>query len=96
MNIFKLPKSSDVEEFHTGNLDIKIVEIMPENHEHIMDVVRSLYESEPCRICGKVIGDTSKSVFAGYSIDNKSRAAHESCWNKKLPQVQWAYPESAS
>jgi hypothetical protein len=92
MSIFKLPKQSDVNQFYFGNLDIKIVENTPENREHIMDAVRQIYESEPCRICGELIGDASKAVFAGYSHDSKSRCAHKTCWNSNTPKEKWAYP----
>lgn len=50
------------------------------------------YANEPCRICGEVIDEkqVETAVFAGYSQDNTSRAAHKGCWDKKVPAEQWA------
>lgn len=56
----------------------------------------SMYEGEPCRVCGENITDATKAVYAGYSADNKSRSAHKSCWQKNLPKSSWAYPQDAS
>lgn len=54
-----------------------------------------MYANEPCRICGERIteADLSTAVFAGYSADSRSRAAHKTCWDKQLPQPAWAIPE---
>ena len=54
----------------------------------------SFYANEPCRICGELIEpkDLKGLVFAGYSIDNKSRAAHDRCWEKNKPKSEWVYP----
>ena len=49
-----------------------------------MNIALSMYVGEPCRICGcllTVIDVRDGAVFAGYSKDNKSRAAHKLCWN---------------
>jgi hypothetical protein len=95
MNFRKLPKQEEVEEIQAGNMSIRIIENTPENHEHVMDAILKMYENEPCRICGELIDDARKAVYAGYSKDSKSRSAHKACWNKNIPQAQWAYPESA-
>lgn len=71
-----------------------VVEPFPE--DETWDELYSVYENEPCRICGELISKASDAVYAGYSIDNKSRCAHTVCWNKKIPQSQWAYPESST
>ena len=53
----------------------------------------SMYEGEPCRICGENITDATKAVYAGYSLGNKARSAHKICWDKGIPKSEWAYPE---
>jgi len=54
------------------------------------------YSPEPCRICGELIGDDENAVYAGYSLDSKSRAAHGACWDAhKGEKSKWAYPEDA-
>lgn len=60
----------------------------------LTDLVMSFYTNEPCRICGKVINkdDLDGLVYAGYSDDNKARAAHKNCWDNKPPQDKWAHP----
>jgi hypothetical protein len=57
-----------------------------------VELAMSMYEGEPCRICGESIADASQAVYAGYSADSKSRSAHKKCWNKNIPQEKWAYP----
>jgi hypothetical protein len=57
------------------------------------------YVGEPCRVCGEAITAESFKdglVFAGYSEDSRSRAAHQSCWDKRLPKDRWAFPVDAS
>jgi len=56
----------------------------------------SMYEGEPCRVCGQTITDASKAVYAGYSLGDKARSAHEHCWDKNTPKSQWAYPNDAA
>ena len=62
----------------------------------VLYMALAMYENEPCRICGENIekAELRGLVFAGYSRDNKSRAAHGACWTKGLPQIEWAYPEN--
>lgn len=57
-------------------------------------IALAMYADEPCRICGELIKpeDLQAAVFAGYSADSKSRAAHGPCWEKQLPQEEWAIP----
>lgn len=57
-------------------------------------IALSMYADEPCRICGEMIttDDLSTAVFAGYSIDSRSRSAHKPCWDKQLPTQEWAIP----
>lgn len=55
-------------------------------------MVLAMYEGEPCRICGENITDATKAVYAGYSVDNKARSAHKSCWDNQPPKKEWAYP----
>ena len=57
-------------------------------------IALSMYEGEPCRICGETITDATKAVYAGYSADNKSRSAHELCWKKNVPVSAWVYPDA--
>jgi len=65
----------------------------------LMGFVMTFYVGESFRICGELLTmDDFKvrhAVYAGYSSDNKSRCAHKACWDKNLPQEQWAYPESS-
>ena len=47
----------------------------------LIDVALSMYEDEPCRICGRLLTMEdlkNGAVFAGYSDDNTSRPAHTS------------------
>jgi hypothetical protein len=59
-----------------------------------LSVAVGMYANEPCRICGKLleVSDLDTAVFAGYSEDSKSRAAHKVCWEARPPQSKWAYP----
>ena len=52
-------------------------------------------EDETCRVCGETIGK-AEAVWAGWSQNNESRAAHRSCWYKNIPKEQWAYPQDAT
>ena len=61
--------------------------------KNAMKLVEAVNSGEPCRVCGQEI--TGESVYAGYSVDNKSRRAHKECWNANLPKTQWAYPVDA-
>lgn len=58
------------------------------------DFARAMYNQEPCRICGEMIEASDDIVFAGYSADCKSRAAHRNCWENRPPQNKWAYPNN--
>lgn len=51
----------------------------------------AFYADEPCRICGELIKrpDLHDAVYAGYSQDNKARAAHGECWRKNIPMCEW-------
>lgn len=74
---------------------VKLVPITDQIRKLVVDATMMMYTNEPCRICGKLItkNDLDELVFAGYSQDNKSRAAHGDCWKKNIPQVEWAYPK---
>ena len=53
----------------------------------VIDIALSMYAGEPRRICGRLLTmDDIKAgaVFAGYSKDNKSRAAHKLCWDNAM------------
>ena len=65
------------------------------NIQHLVQQALSFYADEPCRVCGELIkpSDLKELIFAGYSADHKSRAAHVQCWEQKKPQLEWAYPE---
>lgn len=65
-----------------------------EERELIARIALDMYADEPCRICGELIKteDLPTAVFAGYSADSTSRAAHGPCWEKQLPQDEWAIP----
>lgn len=61
----------------------------------ILDIAKSMYTNEPCRICGKNILDKdidNGAVFAGYSKNCESRSAHKSCWATRPEMSKWAYP----
>lgn len=53
--------------------------------------ILNMYANEPCRICGELITreQVNDIVFAGYSQDNSSRAAHGECWEKNIPVEEW-------
>lgn len=50
----------------------------------------SMYAGEPCRICRQIIAleDLHTLVFAGYSRDGQTRAAHKVCWNNFIELLQ--------
>lgn len=50
------------------------------------NIALEMYVNEPCRICGRLLtsSDIESAVFAGYSADSKSRAAHEICWKNAM------------
>ncbi len=63
-----------------------------------VNVLLGMYVGEQCRVCGARLtwhDVNNGAVFAGYSNDNKSRAAHCSCWNLNKPQPEWAFPHDA-
>ena len=60
---------------------------------HFRRIAIGMYVGEPCRICGIALTREdieAEAVFVGYSQDNTSRAAHKACWDKGLPQEEWA------
>lgn len=55
--------------------------------DETLELALSAYCDEPCRICGVLLtmADIQDgAVFAGYSPDNKSRAAHKRCFDGAL------------
>ena len=52
----------------------------------------STHKGEPCRICGKLIGNDENPVYAGYSSCNTTRSAHGDCWNNMPAKKDWAFP----
>jgi len=52
------------------------------NGDVVNNLALAMYANEPCRICGRIIthADVGVAVFAGYSEDSASRAAHQRCW----------------
>ena len=62
--------------------------------EQALNLALAMYVHEPCRICGEwFTRDTvHDAVWAGYSKNEKARAAHKSCWEKYAnePDV-WEY-----
>lgn len=59
--------------------------------DQALKIALSMYENEPCRICGEIITDASLCVYAGYSSDNSARSAHEACWDKNIPLSSWVH-----
>jgi hypothetical protein len=58
---------------------------------------KCFYSQEPCRICGQPIGEDKNAVYAGYSLDSKSRSAHYACWSaRKHQKSEWIYPEDGT
>lgn len=55
----------------------------------------SMYANEPCRICRRMIerSDLYALVFAGYSRDGASRAAHRVCWDNFVEMLQTLPPQ---
>ena len=86
MNFKRLPRHSEVEQI--GNM--QIVTITDENREHVIEKALSMYENEPCRICGEMITNARQAVYAGYS--GIARSAHKVCWNSNKPKYLWTYP----
>lgn len=65
----------------------------------LKQIAVGVYADEPCRICGVLLTYEdllNGAVFAGYSADSKSRAAHKACWDAGRPKEQWAYPNDAN
>ena len=66
-----------------------------EIHDRVIaaQVAIGMYAGEPCRICGKeiTVEDLHLVVFAGYSDDSKSRAAHGLCWSNLVDVVRKAH-----
>lgn len=94
MNYKKLPKHNEVQQIG----DFQLVELTDENREYMAEIALSMYSNEPCRICGELltIDDLHNgAIYAGYSVDNKSRTAHSLCWNKNIEKGLWAYPLDA-
>lgn len=62
-------------------------------------VALMMYSGEPCRICERLLSADDirdGAVFVGYSADNKSRAAHRTCFeNAKQVFIEggWRPPE---
>lgn len=70
------------------------VEFIPMNRKDVLEMAIMAYVDEPCRICGKPITRedmTNHARFAGYSKNDKSRAAHNDCWEKNIPVEEWMY-----
>lgn len=63
--------------------------------ENAVKMALAMYEGEPCRVCGQTITDATDAVYAGYSVGDKARSAHKSCWQKNLPKSSWVYSEDA-
>ena len=68
-----------------------------DNKVWIRNLTLSMYENEPCRICGEQLTKEAiqeGAVFAGYAKNAASRAAHKQCWNERGDdKASWAYPE---
>lgn len=54
-------------------------------------VALAQYADEPFRVCGEMLtmDDLQTAVFAGYSQDNTSRAAHKRCYDSGVPKSEW-------
>lgn len=78
----------------SGSVVQKVLFAVREIRETLVPVL-NMYINEPCRICGKnlTMDDVMDAVFAGYSKDNRSRAAHRACWELNKPKEQWVFPE---
>ena len=67
------------------------------NGTQFIDLALCMYADEPCRICGRILSMEdikSGAVFAGYSKDNKSRAAHKHCFDNAMEIWREMHPES--
>lgn len=67
----------------------------PKDYQELTSFALGMYAGEPCRVCGVTIGvdDFPGLVFAGYSMCNKARSAHGTCWARGSPKSEWAYPD---
>ncbi len=80
-------------------ITMKTVVIIPAGRNGIVELTQSKYANEPCRICGKLLtleDVTNNIIFAGYSLNQETRAAHSECWEQNIPKEQWAYPQDES
>jgi len=70
-------------------------EKMSDPRARLAEIVLSMYMDEPCRICGRNIlrEDLETIVFAGYSDDNTSRAAHKRCWDGMIDVIRKRNPD---
>ena len=66
---------------------------MKSGNEILVKGALSMYQSEPCRICGEEIRkeDLEDLIFVGYSSCDDSRAAHKECWESDKPESEWVY-----
>lgn len=94
VNPLKMPKQEDVTIINFGTHTVQVVNKTDENLDYLKRVAVSMYANEPCRICGKLLTMDDLhdgAVFAGYSTDNKSRSAHNACWENRPPENEWAH-----
>ncbi len=62
-----------------------------DEREQAAKMALAMYVGEPCRICGQQITDLKGVVFAGYSDDSTSRAAHGLCWRNMVDVIRKAH-----
>ena len=90
-----LPRQEDVTTINMGPKDIHVVKVTDENASYLAQIALSMYANEPCRVCGKLLTMDdlrNGAVYATYSADSTSRAAHKDCWERS-PIVDGVVPK---
>ncbi len=71
-----------------------------DNNVWLRNLALSMYEGEPCRICGEILTKEAiqeGAVFAGYAKNIASRAAHKQCWDEwGSDKASWAFSEDGA
>ena len=82
MNVLKLPKQEEVQEFDLGGgKSAKLVELTDENRPAILEAVASTYLDDECMYCHRNF--TSEELKTAILVfpNEYGRIVHKECWN---------------
>ena len=88
MNVLKLPKQEDVQEFDLGNTTAKLVKLTDENRPAVLDVVLSMYMGDECMYCHRNFTFEEVKQSLGAYPNKFGRIVHRECWNANNPDNQ--------